>query len=303
MKIKWLLIGVLIGSLLFSSCSKFENNFIEDGIALEELITGYDLWYVDIHQKTGNLDVPFVSMAFTLSFIDGYMYANNNITDIGFTGNGLGILVGSYGTYAGVLETYHDLDGRHRFEVEQLAPNEIRIYDLSQNTTYVLIGYQKDTFDYDMLFYDNIEYFIQEYSAWERSFISATGIANPFDSEHYLQFTPENGTTFYASTAPLGRNISHLIWDLNGNYEVFDVMGIDDLKILTLDYEIGVFEEFELAVVNDRVIQLFHLNSETTYEFTGKGFIQLLRDGSPSSSTNQGKIRTRITRKKKKRSK
>ena len=85
---------------------------------MEELISGYDLWYVDIHRTTGNGDVPFVSIAFTLSFHNGVMYANNNIVDVGYTGNGFGISVGRYDTFGPYLETFHDLDGRHDFEVD-----------------------------------------------------------------------------------------------------------------------------------------------------------------------------------------
>ena len=35
-------------------------------------------------------------MAFTLSFLDGVLYANNNLVDIGITGNGFGVPVGNY---------------------------------------------------------------------------------------------------------------------------------------------------------------------------------------------------------------
>ena len=95
------------------------------------------------------------------------------------------------------------------------------------------------------------------------------------------------------------------MWDFTGNYEVFDVVGFDNLKILTLNYEFGDFEEFELTVVNDQKIELFHISSETTYEFTGRGFIQLLR-GEKSSKTivsKEGRKRTKVIRKKKEKSK
>jgi len=268
-------------------------------------MSSYDLWYVDIHRTSGNGDVPFVSIAFTLSFANGNMYANNNIVDVGFTGNGLGIQVGNYDTFGTYLETFHDIDGRHDFEVVQLSLNEIRIFDTVQNVSYVLIGYQADEFDYDMLFYDNIEYFLQEYTAWERTAISVAGTPNPFDNEHYLQFTPENNTTFYSSHDSFGTNIDNLFWDFTGNYEVFDVVGFENLKMLTLNYELGDVEEFELTVVNDQRIELFHLSSETIYEFTGRGFIQLLRGekGSTTTESKQGRKRTKIIRKKKEKSK
>ena len=58
----------------------------------------------------------------------------------------------------------------------------------------------------------------------------------------YLQFTPENNTTFYSSHDSFGTNIDNILWDFTGNYEVFDVVGFDNLKILTLNYEFGDFE-------------------------------------------------------------
>jgi hypothetical protein len=99
-----------------------------------------------------------------------------------------------------------------------------------------------------------------------------------------------------------GTNIDDLFWDFTGNYEVFDVVGFDNLKILTLGYNSGDIEEFELTVVNDQAIELFHTSSGTTYEFRGRGFIQLLRDGKKSKPTLNTDVRkrTKIVRKKKK---
>ena len=301
MKTFKLFLAILVSTVFLSSCSQEEP--LDGSITLGELMSSYDLWYVDIHQTMGNGDVPFVSKAFTLSFINGNMYANNNIADIGFTGNGLGISVGNYDSFGIYLEAIHDLDGRYVFDVLQLSSNEVRIYDTQQNVSYLLVGYQRDEFDYDMLFYDNIEYFMQEYIAWERTDISQTGTPNPFDEEHFLQFTPENNTTFYSSNDPFGTNVDNLLWDYTGSYEVFDVAGFDNLKMLTLNYEFGDFEEFELTVVNDQVVNLFHISSQTTYEFTGRAFIQILRDGNASNPNvkNEERKRTKIIRKKKKR--
>lgn len=157
--LKLLFTFILTGAFLGSCTTVFEDNFIENEISLEEVVSNYDLWYVDYHRTIGNGDIPFVAKAFTLSFLDGVLYANNNIADIGFTGNGLGIDVGTYDTYTGLLETRHDLDGRNDFEVTITSNNEIRLYNYRQNVTYFLIGYQTNTFDYDKLFYENIEYF------------------------------------------------------------------------------------------------------------------------------------------------
>ncbi len=298
-----LLLVIIFSGALFSSCSVIIDDVIDDSITLDQLMSSYDLWYVDIHRTIGTSDVPFVSRAFTLSFFNGNMYANNNIADIGFTGNGLGIVVGSYDAFGGILETFHDIDGRHDFEVIQLSANEIRIDDTFQNVSYFLVGFQRNNFDYDLLFYDNIEYFLQEYEAWERTEISATGTPNAFDDEHFLQFIPENNTSFYSSHDLFGTNIDAILWDFTGNYEVFDVQGFDDLKILTLNYDGGDIEEFELSVINDQKVQLFHLSSETTYDFTGRGFIQFLRNGEKAKTTvrNSGRKRTKVTRKVKQR--
>ena len=288
----------ILSGLLLGSCTIFVDHTIEDTVSLDELIASYDLWYVDIHRTSGTGNVPFVSRAFTLSFVNGILYANNNISGIGFTGNGLGIPVGNYGTFGDVLETFHDIDGIHDFIVTQLSLNEIRIYDSFANVSYYLIGYQRENFDYDMLFYDNIEYFLQEFDAWERTGINSV---NPiiFDDEHYLQFTPENNTTFYSSQDDFGINIADILWDYTGTYEVFDVLGFDDVKILTLNYDSGDTEEFELSVLNDEKIRLFHLVSETTYDFNGRGFIQFKNNQEKVQSgvRNSGRKRTKITRK------
>ena len=299
MKTFKLFLAILVSTVFLSSCSQEEP--LDGSITLGELMSSYDLWYVDIHQTMGNADVPFVSKAFTLSFANGNIYANNNIADIGYTGNGLGIIVGNYDTFGIYLEAIHNLDGRYVFDVLQLSSNEVRIYDTQQSVSYLLVGYQRDEFDYDMLFYDNIEYFMQEYTAWERTDISQTGTPNPFDEEHFLQFTPEYNTTFYSSNDPFGTNVDNLVWDFSGSYEVFDVAGFTNLKILTLNYANGDLEEFELTVVNDQVVNLFHYSSQTTNEFTGRAFIQILIDGKASNPNvkNEERKRTKIIKKEK----
>ena len=115
MKTLKLLFLTLITGILLSSC--VDRNVI----SLEEVVSGYDLWYVDYNRTEGNGDVPFLSKAFTISFINGNLYANNNLVGIGATGNGYGIRVGYYDTYNGILEIDHSLDGYFDFEVVQLA--------------------------------------------------------------------------------------------------------------------------------------------------------------------------------------
>lgn len=293
-----LLLLLVISSVTFTSCV-VQNDFIEDDFSLHQYLSSYDLWYIDYHKTTGTGEVPFLSRAFTISFLNGTMYANNNIVDIGKTGNGLGIDVGYYNTNRTVLETNHDIDGNYNFEVIQLSKDEIRIDDLSQNVSYYLIGYQRNNFDYDKLFYDNIEYFLQEFVAWERT-DAKNGIANVFDDEHYLQFTPENDVTFYSSHDAFGTHIAAINWDYVGGYEVANYNNIDDLKLLTLNYDGGDTEKFDLSVINDETIELYHLRSETTYTFSGRGFIQYLKGGKNSSKPavrNNGRKRTKIKRK------
>ena len=299
------LLFIIIGVLLSSCSTVFEDDFREQEISLEQVVSNYDLWYVDYHRTIGNGDIPFVSRAFTLSFLNGILYANNNIADIGFTGNGFGINVGTYNTFSGVLETIHNLDGSNDFEVTVTSSNEIRLYNYRQNVTYFLIGYQTNTFDYDQLFYENIEYFLQEYDAWEKT-LTEGGAVNPFDQENYLGFTSENITTFYSSQDNFGTQVADVNWSYVGGYEVYDVLGFQNLKILTLNYDGGDVEEFELSVVNDGKIRLYNLDSETTYDFEGIGYIQYLKGDTPKKSRkaavkNSDRKRTKVKRQTKKR--
>jgi hypothetical protein len=299
------LLFIIIGVLLSSCSTVFEDDFREQEIFLEQVVSNYDLWYVDYHRTIGNGDIPFVSRAFTLSFLNGILYANNNIADIGFTGNGFGINVGTYNTFSGVLETIHNLDGSNDFEVTVTSSNEIRLYNYRQNVTYFLIGYQTNTFDYDQLFYENIEYFLQEYDAWEKT-LTEGGVVNPFDEENYLGFTSENITTFYSSQDNFGTQVVDINWSYVGGYEVYDVVGFQNLKILTLNYDSGDVEEFELSIVNDGKIRLYNLNSETTYDFEGSGYIQYLKGDAPKKSKkatvrNSDRKRTKVKRQTKKR--
>jgi hypothetical protein len=299
------LLFIIIGVLLSSCSTVFEDDFREQEIFLEQVVSNYDLWYVDYHRTIGNGDIPFVSRAFTLSFLNGILYANNNIADIGFTGNGFGINVGTYNTFSGVLETIHNLDGSNDFEVTVTSSNEIRLYNYRQNVTYFLIGYQTNTFDYDQLFYENIEYFLQEYDAWEKT-LTEGGVVNPFDEENYLGFTSENITTFYSSQDNFGTQVVDINWSYVGGYEVYDVVGFQNLKILTLNYDSGDVEEFELSIVNDGKIRLYNLGSETTYDFEGNGYIQYLKGDAPKKNKkatvrNSDRKRTKVKRQTKKR--
>ncbi len=295
---------LLIMPVLFSSCIVETNHHhveeVVDTFSLEELLSSYDLWYVDYHSTEGNQDIPFVSKAFTLSFLNGRMYANNNITEVGQIGNGFGIQTGNYRTINNTLECDHYLDGAFDFEVVQLSNNEIRIDCLTRNITYYLVGYQRNNFDYDRLFYDNIEYFLQEYEAWEQ-IEKRDGTPNPFDQEHYLRFLPENNSTFDFSSDPFGINIDRILWSYGGHYEVANVRGEKYLKILTLNYRNSGSENFELNVINKNAVELFHISSGTTYTFSGIGFIEYLRRSKKQKPKkdvkNNERMRIKIKRK------
>ena len=281
---------------LFTACVFEEDAVLERGVILENTLSDYDLWYVDIHRTTGTGEVPFLSRAFTISFINNTLYANNNIVDIGYTGNGFGIPVGSYTTFDGLLRANHDIDGYQDLEVFRLSANEIRLYNYRENVSYYLIGYQSNNFDYDKLFYENIEYFLQEFIAWEKT-TTMGGISNPFDAENYLQFSPENITSFYSSHDVFGTNIDLVDWSYVGGYEIFDVLDSEDLKILTLNYDGGDIEEFELSVLNDETIRLYHFNTATTYDFSGQGFIQYLKGANKTPAVrNNNRKRTKVNR-------
>ena len=305
-----LLLTIIIATTSFVSCStvyqdSFNDNDYQNQISLEQVVSKYDLWYVDYNSTTGDGDIPYVSRAFTLSFINGILYANNNIVDIGRTGNGFGIDVGTYDTYNGLLETNHKLDGANDFEVTVISNNEIKLYNYRQNVSYYLIGYQRNKFDYEKLFYENIEYFLQEYIGWEKIDKKERN-TNPFDKENYLSFFPEDTRTFQSSKDAFGTQIEDVFWDYIGGYEVYDVTGYKDLKILTLNYDNGDNEEFELSVINDGEIALYSLKYDATYHFIGRGFLELRKGGNTKKEAknivrNNGRKRTKVIRKTKNR--
>mgnify|MGYP000096893301 CR=1 FL=1 len=301
MKTLKLLFATFIIGASFSSCSVIiDDNDYDYYETLEDVVTNYDLWYIDYNKTTGSGDVAFLSKAFTISFRNGRVFANNNLVGIGATGNGYGIQIGNYDTYNGFLEVNHQLDGYYDFDVIQISSDRIKLKDNYNNVTYYLEGYQKNSFDYDQIFYDNIEYFLQEYNTWAKTYTSVSGSLNEFDNENFLAFTPENLTTFYSSQDEVGTQIANIYWDYVGDYSVYDVQGYDDLKILTLNYDSYGTEEFELSVINDGKISLYHIDSETTYEFSGRGYIQYLKNSSAKNTkesvSNDGRKRTKVQR-------
>ncbi len=286
-RIKILLSLVLVTSL-FTSCytEVVVDDFANDlnnapGITVEQLLNSHELWYVDINSTKGFGETPFLQKAFTISFIDGIVYANNNLVGIGSSGNGFGIDVANYNAYNMVLDIDHDLDGFSTFDVFQIDSNTIELYNPDNDTSYFLDGYSRNNFDYDFVFYDNIHYFLQEYEAWEKVYTSEMGALNEFDNENYLQFLAGgNDSTFRSSQDEHGISFNNLVWDYTGIYGIGAITGNLKLKTLTLDYDSFDNDFFELSVIDDRTIELFHPSSETVYEFKGRGYIQYLKTSS-----------------------
>lgn len=286
---------LLLTSLFFSSCVVVEDDpvYFDNGISLSELLQTKELWYIDYNATQGSGDVRFLSLAFTLSFRNGSLYANNNLVDIGTVGNGYGDQIGFFNTNGTTLEIDHDIDGFIDLQVIQSSNNRIKLRDNYANVTYTLIGYSRNEFDYDQVFYDNIEYFLQEYTVWKK-IATIDGVENDFDNENFLAYVPEDRNSFLSSQDNLGTNIDDIFWDFTGEYEVFDVQGIDNLKILTLDYDSYGNEEFELSVIDDGTISLYHNNSDTTYEFSGRG--QLIYKNTSSDSIKKDRKRFKVKR-------
>lgn len=304
MKIRKLLLGIIAIGLLASSCYTeviIDDDYVEvTPVNTALVLENYDLWYVDINVSTGSGEIPFLQRAFTISFDRGIVYANNNLVGIGKTGNGLGIDVGAYGTFGSELEVDHDVDGLWLLDVYQLNANTVELYDASSNTTYVLKGYYAGNFDYDAVFYDNIHYFLQEYQVWEKTYTSDYGAINEFDEENYLQFNSDAGGFFRSSIDNQGIPLSNIQWDYEGDYVVYDVANDPTLKTITLDYDFLGNDYFELYVINDSTIELYHVSSGTVYEFSGRGYIQYLKsDGSGKKRSKENNPTMNVTRQRK----
>jgi len=298
-----LLLSLLIISVFATSCIGDDPHYIEEPLyTLEDVVTEYDIWYVNYHQTTGTGEVPFLSRAFTVSFINGRMYANNNLVGFGTSGSDYGIQIGTYNTNTGYLRVNHGNEGGYEFEVTELGNGDLELYDYFNNVAYILEGYSTSTFDWDKVFYENIEYFLQEYDVWAKTSTSVDGELNAFDDENFLRFTPDNITTFYSSKDEYGTNIVDVLWDYTGSYSVADYTNEEFVKELTLNYAEGVSEVFELVVLSDQEIELYHIDSGTVYYFEGHGFIQYQKGSSKKvSDVQKGRKRTKVKRVQKKR--
>ncbi|WP_281988468.1 nicotinic acid mononucleotide adenyltransferase [Aquimarina aggregata] len=290
MKTIKLLSIIFLGAIALSACTAeviIDDDTIidEPRISLNALLNSYEIWYVDVERTKGNVEIPFFQKAFTVSFKNGAFYANNNLVGLGSNGNGFGLDVGYYDTNRMELEIDHDIDGFYRLVISQLSNNEIEVYNRSTNTSYYLIGYQRNSFDYDRVFYDNIHYFLQEYETWEKVYTSEFGALNAFDNENYLRFEYFGaGDNFKSSEDQNGIPIDDIYYDYTGHYDVYDIANIFDKKTLTLDYDSPDNEIFELSVINDSKIQLLHEPSGTVYHFKGLGQLQFknAKNGSKS---------------------
>ena len=298
MKTIKLLLSFALTATLFTSCytevTEVTTIQEEPQISLNQLLNSYEIWYVDINKTVGYGTTPFLQKAFTVSFRNGALYANNNIVGIGTNGNGFGINVGNYDAYDMILDVYHKIDDFETFDVFQVDNNTIELYNPKNDTSYFLNGSQRSNFDYDFVFYDNIHYFLQEYNAWEKVYTSAYGNLNEFDNENYLQFLAGgNDSEFRSSQDVSGTAVSNLFWDYTGVYGVGDVADNFYLKTLTLDYDFFNNEYFELSVINDSKIELYHPNSGTAYEFVGRGYIQFMKQTNTKtkSSATTDKLR------------
>jgi len=289
MKTIKLLSGFALVATLLTSC--YSEVIIDDPVptvSLNQLLGSYELWYVDINQTAGYGETPFLQIAFTLSFRGGTLYANNNLVGFGSQGNGFGIPVGDYDTYDMILDVYHDIDGYQTFDVYQINNNTIELYNPFNDTSYFLKGYQRSTFDYDFVFYDNIHYFLQEYLAWEKTYTSEMGALNEFDYENYLQFLAGGNDSEFRSSQDVDvYDVNTIYWDYTGVYGVGNVVNNMYLKTLTLDYDYFDNEYFELSVIDDATIELYHSASGTTYEFRGRGYIQYIRTSAQTESSSK----------------
>ena len=297
MKILKLLLGFVLSASLLTSCYVEDVVIVDNnpGISVNQLLESYDLWYVDVNSTQGYGETPFLQIAFTLTFDNGRLLANNNLVGIGSQGGGYGVQIGNYNAYDMILDVNHVIDGFETFDVYQIDHNTIELYNPFNDTSYFLEGYMRSNFDYDFIFYDNIHYFLQEYDAWEKVYTSTSGTLNEFDNENYLQFLPSgNNATFRSSKDIAITDPANILWDYTGVYGIGDVSGDMYLKTLTLDYDFFSNEHFELSVINDGKIELFHPTSETVYQFEGRGYIQFLKN-----SDTKSKKKTPVDKKRK----
>ena len=78
-----------------------------------------------------------------------------------------------------------------------------------------------------------------------------------------------------------------MFWDFSGVYIVQDQTPGSINKQLTLDYDFIGNDFFDLYIVNDHTVELYHIESGSTYRFKGRGFIQLKNSSDVDSTKNR----------------
>jgi hypothetical protein len=243
MKKLFYILLVIFLSLGVSSCrwEYREDEYNESQSNVKRLLQNFDLWYVDIDKTSGNGNVPFISGAFTISFMpNGEVFANNNMVGLGQTGDGFGINTGIYYTdeQNGILHIDDDVFGSAEFVVRQLGNNQISLYNPYENVTYFLEGYQRYEFDYERLFYENIVYFLQEYESWTKNFSDILDSSAAFVNENHLKFyVSGNDNVFESSESLPATPLSYIYWDYSGYYDVMNTYS-QTRKELILNYDI-----------------------------------------------------------------
>jgi hypothetical protein len=104
------------------------------------------------------------------------------------------------------------------------------------------------------------------------------GNPNDFDAENFIQFLAGGNNNEFRSSQDLnGIPINNIYWDYTGLYEVSNFTDTNYVKALTLDYDYFAGEYFELSIINDGEIELYHPTSGTSYILVGRRFIQYLK--------------------------
>ncbi|MFK8269417.1 nicotinic acid mononucleotide adenyltransferase [Capnocytophaga cynodegmi] len=260
---KRLLFFGFIVVLFLNSCS-VRDEYDNEQLTLYDFLHSYDLWFVNVDATRGSGRIPFLQKAFTITFDRNTLLANNNLVGIGSIGRGYGRVIGNFFTTDMYLTFHHDRDGSYRFKIVQVSPNQIDLYDVDSNSVYRLEGYYKRDFNYDRLFFENMRYFLQEYNFWEKTYTSREGAANPFDNENFIKFYSLNGDYFFETS----EHPNHITPLFRGLYNIENIRNTNNVKILNLNYR-NETESFEIRILNDSEIELYHINSRTTYRFRG----------------------------------
>ncbi len=284
----------LVGlSLISVSCIReVRVNTFDEPESLQDLLTGYDIWYVDISRTQGAEKIPFLNRAFTMSFRpNGEVWANNNISNIGYTGGGYGVRIGEYfiNENMGSIDINHIIDGWNEFTIRRISINEIELYNVYHNVRYVLVGYHLENFDFDALFYDNIDYLLQDYEYWKKTSEQINYPAD-FDWENIIKFHFDAYNDFLFSSSQDAPEATDIYWDFTGTY-ILRPAGENSPRRLILNYDQGFTEAFYLDVLDDTLIRLTQISTGNTYTFEARYYIQYYRPN-PRKKLNKNYLKT-----------